>query len=222
MHHAEHQAAPLPRRLAALAALAALVLGLAACQGNARPGAGSDYNAIPSGEASAELTNDLRSLREEEKLARDVYTTLGARYDVPIFSNIAGSEQTHMDRVGALLDAYGIEDPVVDDSPGAFTDPRFRGLYEELTTAGKASLGAALRAGATIEDLDIADIAALAGRTTLPDVQAVYDNLTCGSENHMRAFTGQLSTLGEAYEAQHITASQMEAILAAPHEPCGR
>lgn len=210
-------ALPRPPWLAGLASLA-LALGLVACGGPGGPGGGSS---LP-GDAPQGLADDLRSLREEEKLARDVYTTLGAQWDLAIFGNIASSEQTHMDRVGTLLATYGIEDPVVDDSTGAFTAPRFRALYDELTTQGAASLDAALRVGTTIEDLDIADIDELGGETTPPDVQAAYDNLTCGSENHLRAFTGQLGMLGGSYTAQYITKERMTAILASPKERCGR
>jgi len=55
-------------------------------------------------------------MREEEKLARDVYLTFHEEYNLSVFSNIAGSEQTHMDRMLDLIDTYNLSDPVVDDS----------------------------------------------------------------------------------------------------------
>ena len=53
-------------------------------------------------------------IREEEKLARDVYITLGEQWGLPIFASIAESEQRHMDAFGRLIDKYGLEDPVTD------------------------------------------------------------------------------------------------------------
>ena len=47
----------------------------------------------------------LTLMRQEEKLARDVYLTLGENYDLPVFTNIPRSEQRHMDQMGELLDA---------------------------------------------------------------------------------------------------------------------
>jgi len=67
-------------------------------------------------------------MREEEKLARDVYMTLGALYPGDeTFSNIGdGSEQTHTDTVRDMLAVYGIADPnpTANDLPasiGVFT-----------------------------------------------------------------------------------------------------
>ena len=42
-------------------------------------------------------------MREEEKLARDVYLHSFDLYGVQIFSNISNAEQTHMDRILDLL-----------------------------------------------------------------------------------------------------------------------
>ena len=44
----------------------------------------------------------LMYMREEEKLARDVYATLYEKWGTRIFNNIRVSEQRHMDAVKAL------------------------------------------------------------------------------------------------------------------------
>ncbi|MDP2030099.1 MAG: DUF2202 domain-containing protein [Thiobacillus sp.] len=49
---------------------------------------------------------DLLFMREEEKLARDVYLTLYETWGLAVFSNIASSEQSHMDALLKLLRTY--------------------------------------------------------------------------------------------------------------------
>ena len=47
--------------------------------------------------------NDLKFLREEEKLAHDVYLFSFEKYQINIFNSISQSEQTHTESVLALL-----------------------------------------------------------------------------------------------------------------------
>jgi hypothetical protein len=165
----------------------------------------------------------LQYLREEEKLARDVYLTLHQRWELQIFDNISSAEQRHMDRIGAVLSARQIPDPVIDDSVGQFQDASLRALYQELVQRGSNSLLDSLRVGATIEDLDLRDLAALRERLhdRDQDVLAAIEMLECGSRNHMRAFTGQLASRGDTYSAQYLDAERYASILASEHERCG-
>lgn len=167
------------------------------------------------------VTADLLFVREEEKLARDVYLSLLDAYGFPIFANIAASEQRHMDAVLGRLNAHAIPDPVTDDTVGAFVNPVLAQLYTDLVQLGLGSPLAALTVGATIEDLDLNDITGMMERTTARDILRVYESLSCGSRNHMRAFVGQLALLGASYEAQYITAAELEDILSSAHERCG-
>lgn len=52
---------------------------------------------------SEQEKNGLIQMREEEKLARDVYKTLWEKWGNQIFSNIAQSEQTHTDAIMKIL-----------------------------------------------------------------------------------------------------------------------
>jgi hypothetical protein len=158
-------------------------------------------------------------LREEEKLARDVYATLATRWQVPVFDNIAAAEQRHMDLMAALLERYGVGDPVADDSTGVFTDPVLAELFATLTERGETSLEQALRVGATIEDLDLADLEQLLAETDNADVTLVANNLAKGSRNHLRAFARTLEASGFGpYVAQHLGQEQVDQILASGHE----
>ena len=161
---------------------------------------------LPLENLSAAEKASLVLMREEEKLARDVYLTLGRKYDLNVFVNIPRAEQRHMDRIGELLARYDVPDPIADDSMGEFTNPQLRALYKEMVEKGSESATAALQVGATIEDLDLHDLeSALADDIDNQDIQQVFGNLAKGSRNHLRAFAGQLTAHGASYEPQHIS-----------------
>lgn len=163
---------------------------------------------------------DLLYLREEEKLARDVYLFSSAKYGTQIFANISWSEQKHMDEVLTLLIKYGISDPASKDT-GVFNDAVLQQLYVDLTLKSEKSLADALEVGATIEDLDIRDIKVNIGRTTKSDLVDVYDKLQCGARNHMRAYYNQLKNEGITYEPKYLSQDELDAILEGSHEGCG-
>lgn len=122
-------------------------------------------------------------MREEEKLTRDAYLALDAKWKLKVFTNIAGSEQTHMDVVGNLLKTYSVADPVAGLAPGKFACPEFQQMYKDLVAAGSQSIVDALIVGATIEEIDIVDLLECLDRTTHADVRRAYSNIEVGSEN---------------------------------------
>jgi hypothetical protein len=81
---------------------------------------------------SQHVTNHLILLREEEKLARDVYSVFYTKYNVQAFHTIAAAENRHMEAVKKLLDRYGIADPVGTNPPGVFTNIKLQSKYGEL------------------------------------------------------------------------------------------
>ena len=130
-------------------------------------------------------------IREEEKLARDVYITLYEIWKEPIFENISKSEQNHMDEIKGLIDKYGIEDSVIDDNVGVFTNDEFIGLYDSLIKLGRNSYCEALQVGITIEELDISDIDGALEEVIAQDAKNVFENLKEGSLKHLGAFESQ-------------------------------
>ncbi len=154
----------------------------------------------------------LMEMREEEKLAHDVYTFFYEKYNYLIFNNISKSEQAHSNAVSKLINGYGLEDPALTE-PGKFTNPDFNDLYTTLTEQGSESLEAALKVGAFIEEYDINDLQNLLEETQNEDVTRVYSNLLRGSKNHIRAFTNVLSRLGEAYTPTVISADEYQDII---------
>lgn len=188
----------------------------AAAQGSAQQGG----QVLPAQSLSQEEIDQLLFIREEEKLARDVYLALADKWDAPIFTNIAQSEQQHMDAVGQLIEKYGLEDPITDDTPGVFTNDTLRDLYNDLVSSGDVDLGyvapglviegggtsqlAAYKVGAFIEEFDIIDIQHAIAEASHSDVENVYENLVRGSRNHLRSFVGLIEATGD-YEPVVMT-----------------
>ncbi len=156
-------------------------------------------------------------MREEEKLARDVYLTLFDIWHLTIFKNIASSEQLHMNAMLTILEKYNLEDPATDDI-GVFTDPDLQDLYNELITRGETSPLEALHVGAFIEETDIQDIQEAIDVTRQKDIIKVYENLLKGSRNHLRAFVGKIETDGIIYETQVLSNIEIDDVVNTPVE----
>ncbi len=168
----------------------------------------------PVGVLSETEKESLMLMREEEKLAKDVYQTLAELWDVKIFTNISYSETRHELSIQTLLEKYDLPDPIVDESRGVFATAYMQELYDTLVAKGRLSLIDALQVGATIEDLDIYDLNKGLAESTNSDMIALYKSLLKSSYNHMKAFHKQLEKNGGAYEAQYLTQAQIDEILA--------
>jgi len=175
-------------------------------------GDGTGITSIPASDLSDEETASLLYMREEEKLARDVYNTLYEIWGQPTFQNIAASEQAHMDEIKLLLDRYGLADPALD--PGQFTDPTLQTLHDQLVAQGSASLADALKVGAAIEEIDILDLQTRIAQTDNADIQWVYNNLMSGSVNHLNSFTSVLlQQTGEVYQPQYLSSEEYQNLI---------
>lgn len=153
--------------------------------------------------AAGELLSDDESaglvfMREEEKLAHDVYVTLYQKWGLPVFNNIADSEAAHTSAVRVLLDRYGIADPAAGNGVGEFTDPALQALYGQLVEQGSKSISDALKVGAVIEEIDIRDLDTRLAQTDQADIELVYNKLKNASYNHLQAFTSTLQRQTDA------------------------
>lgn len=157
-------------------------------------------------------------MQEEEKLARDVYLTLGEIWNAPVFSNIAASEQRHMDAILGLADRYGLDDAKYADTVGRFENDDLQEMYDDLVSVGSDSIEAALEVGAIIEEVDIADLEEYLGQTTAEDITRVYENLLRGSRNHLRAFVSQLEAAGVDRAPYVLATGDYESILGSATE----
>ena len=175
-------------------------------------------NSLPLEDLSEAEVWGMTYMYEEEKLARDVYLTLYESWKIKILSNIANSEQRHMDALKLLLQKYDIPLPVLSDEVGFFSNSELQKLYNELVSQGKKAPVDAVRVGATVEDLDIFDLKDYLAEADNSDIRTVYQNLMKGARNHLRAFVRHLSRYGETYEAQYLSQEEVDEILNSPME----
>lgn len=163
---------------------------------------------------SALEASGIAFMREEEKLARDVYVLLYNTWGTAIFQNISGSEQQHMDAVKTILDQYSIADPAASNDMGVFSDTTLQDLYNTLAQQGLVSVGDALKVGAIIEEVDILDLEERIAATDKADIIQVYDSLLRGSRNHLRSFVQTLKAqTGETYTPQYLKTADYENII---------
>ena len=133
----------------------------------------------------------LQKMHEEERMAHDLYTTLGATWTASRkLPNIAASELQHMSMVAGALDSRGAA-PVGGDLPaGTYVYPALPALYDGWLLRGRTSMDEAHRVGAELERQDIADLEAAKAATSDPELKDLYARLIETSHRHLAAFEG--------------------------------
>lgn len=176
----------MPKQYRMLAMLVLCAMALAATGAAAGSSGQMGSKAILSPDEEAGLL----FVREEEKLARDVYQVLFEKWGLTVFENITASEQQHMDAVLYLLGKYELVDPALE--PGLFQNEELQQLYDQLVAKGLTTVVDALEVGVIIEETDIDDLQTLLSQTEKVDITRVYSNLLDGSFNHLEAFYSHL------------------------------
>lgn len=170
-------------------------------------------------ESLSETDQDaLLFMLEEEKLARDTYFYLDDLWSINQFANIKNSEQKHMDAVEVLLQEYNIAYTIL--PAGEYENTELQELYNSFVDQGKSSLSDALQIGATIEDLDIVDLENNIKVSENQSIINVFQQLLCGSRNHLRAFVMAIESNQEIYIPQFLNIDDFEEIINGSHESC--
>jgi hypothetical protein len=184
------------------------------------PALGVSLAALPIEALSVVEKESLAFMREEEKLAHDVYAQLDLRWsaNTRVFGNIAKSETTHAEAVRQLLLRYGLADPAATTAAGTFQNTVLQGLYTQLTATGAISLVDAWKVGAAIEEIDMVDINKALPGIDNQDIVLVYQSLLKGSRNHLRSFVSNLAILGVVYVPQYMPLADYQAIVSTPME----
>ena len=149
---------------------------------------------------------------EEEKAARDLYTSLYEKNNLSIFMNLLRSEQSHMDQAKAIIDKYGLTIPGKDE-PGAFQNQTLQKIHDELLAEGLQSDQDALKVAATFEEISIMDLEKELAATKTEDIRVVYQGLLAGSRKHLRSYVGDLQDQGIQYAPKYLDKSEFEEIV---------
>jgi hypothetical protein len=176
---------------------------LTALAGNGKGNGGRPATAGASTTALVPLNQDeidtLLWMREEEKLARDVYIKMTEKYTAEIFSNIAAAEQKHFDAIGRKLALYDVPDVAL-PAVGAFYDQRLQKLYDDLVKDGLVGYVEALLVGVAIEETDMLDLSEAIDETDSRPLKKTYSHLLIGSQHHLDSFIKLLEKEGVDYE----------------------
>ena len=196
--------------------VAILGLGLSSCDKEDVTLTSNETENVIAEDISADISqselNGLLYMREEEKLAHDVYVYLYTIWNVPVFDNISKSETVHTNKVLELINSFGLEDPALPNA-GEFNNTELQALYNQLVAQGSDSLVAGLLVGTTIEEVDIIDLKEEMEIATDNSILTVYGNLIKGSEAHLRAFVAQLKLRGYSYKPQLLSQEVFDAII---------
>ncbi|MDX5426567.1 MAG: DUF2202 domain-containing protein [Bacteroidota bacterium] len=158
-------------------------------------------------------------MREEEKMARDLYLAFKALWNSQQFANISASEQTHMDLCLVEIQKFGLTDPVEGFIEGDFPSAGMQQIYDDFLAIGQQSEVKALEQGAEVEEIDILDLQnGLDNFIEHPDLVLLYSNLQKASRNHLRAFYSGLQLRGVTYVPRHMSQADFDLIVNSPHE----
>jgi hypothetical protein len=176
----------------------------------------TDEQTMPPATAVASLSSrekeGLIFIREEEKMARDLYTSLYEKDRLSIFSDLARSEQSHMDQARAIIDKYALAIPGKDEQ-GVFQNQTLQKIHDELLAKGLSSNQDALKAAATFEEISIMDLEKELNATHAEDVKAMYQGLLAGSQKHLRSYVTDLKDRGIKYDPRYLGKDEFEKIV---------
>jgi len=211
------------------AAACTVALALAGCGGGGDVGTADNTTGLAANSAAQATTlatlpvetrsvaeqESLAFMREEEKLAHDVYAQFDGlwRGDTKVFGNIANSEASHTEWVRQLLVRDSLPDPTATLASGVFQNTTLQNLYTQLLAAGSVSVLEGFKVGAAIEEIDMIDLNKALLETDNQDITLIYQNLLKGSRNHLRAFVSNLAKLGVSYVPQYMAMADYQVIV---------
>lgn len=174
---------------------------------------------LPMEPAGRRERSDLRFIREQEKLTRDVHLSLYERWRHRAFRKAAFRERSHINWTLVLLQKYGLGDPAANLGVGVFTRADLQELYHDLTQLGAHSFGSGLTVAAALEEMNIYTFRMRAlRRTQNQDMRTLYQNLMRGARNNLRVFHRLMTQRGIEYEPAHLSVATYLEIVNSPRE----
>jgi len=154
----------------------------------------------------------------QEKLFKDVYLKLHAKWPNPLLKSIPEDEQRHGKGVAALLTKYQLTNPYVKEAEGVFADEKLTQRYQESVTKGSSSLVDALKMAANLEEQDIVELEKAIVATDNTDVQFVYKQLVKLSRNHLRELVKLLQEQGNPFKPTVLNEADFQGLISSPKE----
>lgn len=173
-------------------------------------------NITPVMEATSPLTADetefLYAIREDEKIAHDVYAAFSALYPAAkTISKIMTAESSHISAAEAVLDYYEIEYPPLSDT-GIFEDADRQALYNDLITKG-TTLIKAYGTMALMEEETVYAYKSIQNQLTNSNLSLLLSQLIKASSNHLRATVRQVVKLGGSYSPAYLSDEEYQTII---------
>jgi hypothetical protein len=165
------------------------------------------------GSLSASERQTLLHLSEQEKLARDLYESLSETWRLDVFHTTSGSEDIHADALRTLLGRYKLFDPSQGLGRGEFSRVDLAERYGDLIARGRFSPVEALKAAASVEELEIEDMSRRLLDVQVPEIQSVLETVVSSDKHHLRSLVVALRKLGHAYQPTRLPRDQYDLIL---------
>lgn len=147
---------------------------------------------------------------DEERMARELYSAFGAKWDLRPFANIPQAEERHESVLRQLAVRAGLTAPTT--VAGRFDSAEVQKRYDDLLKLGLESADAALRVGAYVEEVDIADLNTLVATTDSEALKAAAQALKTASGHHLSAFVSVLASRGITYAPQVLSAEDFKSL----------
>lgn len=112
-----------------------------------------------------------------------------------------------------MYDTHTNPSNVIDYRVGTFVKQGLVSMFENLLKNGKLSTLETLYVGAAIEEVDMLDLMQAIENTDNQEMRKVYENLLCGSRNHLRTYINQIAGQGISYEAQFLSQDVIDGIV---------
>ncbi|WP_187287809.1 DUF2202 domain-containing protein [Methanothrix harundinacea] len=159
---------------------------------------------------SAAQLQGMAFILEEERMARDLYLELYKTTRLPIFLDVARSEETHIASILTLMKRRGLSAPP--EAPGVYADETLQKIYEDLLSGADGPV-VALGAAAQVEEASVHDLRKEIEGALEPDLISVYGGLMVGSEKHLRTFVRALEERGGEYNPMILSQEEFDRIV---------
>lgn len=149
-----------------------------------------------SNELSSYEEAGLLTLLETQKFHRDVYTWMNTAVENSLFQELALRDGNIMERLSVKVDKYGLENPIIDRTPGEYADSYIQQQYDDFISSNNADLDQFMAYAKQMEASMFSDIcecqSILEGNA---DIGKIYEDMKLECETQLNALYGDTKGL---------------------------